>query len=96
MFVFCERSVRRRTDMTVAVLYDLVCRDGRNAVEVRVAQPLGNGYFAGSKNTVYSCAYDNELGRQVALKRARELCDQSSYTIVHVADAENNRRAAWQ
>lgn len=82
--------------MEVAVLFDLVCRDGRSAVEIRQAQSLGNGYFAGIKQTVYSCAYDNELGLRVALCRARQLCKDSSYTVVHYAGTDNARRAAWQ
>jgi hypothetical protein len=82
--------------MDVAVLFDLVTRDGRTAVEVRQAQALGTGFFASAKGTIYSCAYDDDLGRSVALTRARQLCDTNKHTIVHYASADKARRAAWQ
>lgn len=82
--------------MEVAILFDLVTRDGRSAVEVRRADPLGSGYFASAKQTLYSCAYSDELGRSVALNRAQQGCEVAGLVVVHYGDCKNSRRAAWQ
>lgn len=82
--------------MKVAILVDVVARDGRNAVEVRQAVELGEGYVANTKGTVYSCAYNSQAGRIAAHCRAAIFCKESGYTVVHIRNCEGNQRAAWQ
>jgi len=82
--------------MNVAMFVDVVTRDGRNAIEVRQAIALGEGYIANSRGTLYSCAYDNQIGRLAANRRAQRFCEFNEHIIVHVRNCESNHRAAWQ
>lgn len=81
--------------MTVAIFQNLVAKDGRRTVEIRIAQPFGQGYFASPNATLYSCAYNCELGNRVALSRAIEFCETNNYSIVNIVHCEASR-AAWQ
>jgi hypothetical protein len=79
----------------VAILFDLAARDGRRVVEVRTVQPLGNGFYASPRGTLYSCAYSTQQERILALQRARLFCDTRGRSVVHFGKAEH-RKSAWQ
>lgn len=78
-----------------AIFFDLGTRDGRRAVEVRAARPLGNGFYASPRATLYSCAYGTQEERIAALGRARLFCERSGLVLVHQG-ACPGRRSAWQ
>lgn len=79
--------------MNVVVFHNLATQDGRRAVEVRLAAIIGNIFISNANSTVYSCAYDNQLGEGVALQRAFDFCASEHLNIVHFEQRDNCRAA---
>lgn len=79
--------------LNVAIFIDLATRDGRKAVEVREAIIHPDYFIASPKKTIYSCAYESEAGRNLAVRRACEYIKESN--IVTIESREGNR-AYWQ
>lgn len=90
-----DQGAELEEERRVAILFDLASRDGRRVVEVRTVQPLGNGFYASPRSTIYSCAYSTQKERILALQRARLFCDVRGRRVVHFGKAEH-RKSAWQ
>lgn len=70
----------------VTILFDLETRDGRKAVEIYEATQSGGCKFR--KQPIYSCAYDTQAGRILALRRAGLFCDHRARHVVQFLKAE--------
>lgn len=63
-------------------------RDGRRCIELREVIPLtDNKYYAAARATIYSIAYESQVGRIVAFARATN----QGHKIIDYIDGSNNR-----
>ncbi len=81
--------------MDVVLFYDLLTRDGRRAIEIRAIQHIEKMYYCPPRKTLYSCAYDTQLGRIIAFGRAISFCREDQLVILLFQDAATCS-AIWQ
>ncbi len=83
------------SDLVAVVFYDLITRDGRKAIEIRLGLRDGDSSVITSpRKTVYSVAYDSLAGRVLAFRRAGNFCTENGYSVNAVYSNADGARSA--